>query len=217
MSDAGFSPKTVTLYSALVKQVVASAIGDDGEPLSPRTWNHEFIDMPLVVNQRTPSFTAIEIEQIINRANANDRQLAVLYALLPSTGLRIGEALGLKVTDFHDRALNIQRAIWNRQETTLKTRFAYRKVGLAPDVAQMLEAFIGERKDGYLFRSRTGGPLADRNALRRSLHPILKAMGWKDGALAGFHAFRRFRVTYLRKQKTLEDDCGTGLATETRP
>jgi len=70
---------------------------------------------------------------------------------------------------------------------------------------QMLEAFIGERRDGYLFRSRSGGPLADRNVLRRSLHPILKAMGWKDGTLAGFHAFRRFRVSYLRKQRTLED------------
>ena len=28
---------------------------------------------------------------------------------------------------------------------------------------------------------------------------------WEAAAAAGFHSFRRFRVTYLRKQKTQED------------
>src|SRR4029077_15274471 len=67
---------------------------------------------------------------------------------------------------------------------------------------QMLEAFIGDRRDGYLFQCRNGSPLGQRNVLRDSLHPILESM---DLEKAGFHGFRRFRVTHLRKQKTPED------------
>ena len=38
--------------------------------------------------------------------------------------------------------------------------------------------------------------------MRRSLHPILKNMGQ---AKAGFHSFRRYRVTHLRKNRAPED------------
>lgn len=44
--------------------------------------------------------------------------------------------------------------------------------------------------------------MGQRNLLRDSLHPILKTMKHE---LCGFHAFRRYRVTYLRKRKTPED------------
>jgi len=37
----------------------------------------------------------------------------------------------------------------------------------------MLKDFIGERKEGLLFRSKTGKPLSQSNVLRRSLHPVL--------------------------------------------
>ena len=48
-------------------------------------------------------------------------------------------------------------------------------------------------------------PLAARISLarlRRSLHPILKQLGVEK---AGFHATRRFRTTWLRKQRAPED------------
>jgi hypothetical protein len=47
-----------------------------------------------------------------------------------------------------------------------------------------------------------GSSLAQSNVLRRNLHPILAGMGLEK---AGFHSFRRFRVTHLRKQGTPED------------
>jgi integrase len=43
--------------------------------------------------------------------------------------------------------------------------------------------------------------LARSNVLRRSLHVILKGMGKEK---CGFHAFRRFRITHLRKQRVME-------------
>ena len=38
--------------------------------------------------------------------------------------------------------------------------------------------------------------------LRRSLHPLLRKLGIRK---QGFHGFRRFRITHLRKQRVLKD------------
>jgi integrase len=66
----------------------------------------------------------------------------------------------------------------------------------------MLGTLINERKTGFIFCTATGSTLAQSNVLRRILHPILSDMGREK---AGFHSFRRFRVTHLRKQGTPED------------
>ena len=111
MSEASFAPKTISNYAQVVKMVIASAIGsDDGEELYPRKWNREFIDLPDVADQNTPTFTSEEIQQIVLKA---DGQFAVLYALLAATGLRVGEALAMEVAHFHDGSLVIRQSIWN--------------------------------------------------------------------------------------------------------
>jgi integrase len=199
MGDADFTPKTIYNYAQVVKMVVGSAIGDDGEELYPRKWNHEFIDLPDVAGQRTPSFTSEEIQRIVSRA---DGQFAVLYALLAATGLRIGEALATEVAHFHAGSLSIRQSIWNGRLQSPKTKSGTREVDLAWPVASMLENFIDGRKEGFIFRASNGSALAQSNVLRRSLHLILKSM---NRGKTGFHSFRRFRVTHLRKQGTPED------------
>ena len=74
-----------------------------------------------------------------------------------------------------------------------------------PKVAAMLKDFIGERKEGLLFCSKTGKPLSQWNVLRRSLHPVLAKLNQPK---CGAHAFRRFRLTWLRK-----NDVSEGLGT----
>jgi hypothetical protein len=61
---------------------------------------------------------------------------------------------------------------------------------VCPSLADLLKTFVGAAEPGFLFASRTG-----------SLHPILKLKQPRTG----FHAFRRFRVTWLRKQRVPED------------
>jgi hypothetical protein len=60
MVDGGLSPKSIDTYSQVVKMVVASAVNDEGEEIYPRKWNHEFIDMPIVEEekQNTPTFSS---------------------------------------------------------------------------------------------------------------------------------------------------------------
>jgi integrase len=53
-----------------------------------------------------------------------------------------------------------------------------------------------------VFKNEAGGALHQSNLLRRSLHPILAT---KEIQKQGFHGFRRFRVTHLRKQRAPED------------
>ena len=79
---------------------------------------------------------------------------------------------------------------------------AYRQIDLCPSLAAVLKQFAGERREGLLLATGSGKPLHQSNLLRRSLHPILKAIGVEK---TGFHAFRRFRTTWLRKQHVPED------------
>ena len=73
---------------------------------------------------------------------------------------------------------------------------------LHPKVAAILRDFIGDRKEGLLFRSKTGKPLSRSNVLRRPLHPVLAKLNQPK---CGAHAFRRFRLTWLRKNDVPKD------------
>jgi len=192
-----FSPKTLLNYVGVVKTVVASVVNDNGEEVYPVKWNHDFMDLPEVSSQHTPSFSTDEVNALTAKATG---QHAVLYALLAGTGLRIGEALALRIRDVRDRTLNIAHglsAVTGKLQSP-KTKNGVREVDLHPALAVCLESLIAGRDTGFVFQSETGGPLCQANVLRRSLHPLLKATGV---ALRGFHAFRRYRNTHLRKNR----------------
>jgi len=63
----GQSPNSIRNITNVVKWVVASAVNEQGEELFPRKWNHEFIDMRLVVREElnTPAFTAEQVSKIV--------------------------------------------------------------------------------------------------------------------------------------------------------
>lgn len=205
MVKAGLSPKTINTYSQVVKAVVASAVNEEGEPVYPRKWNHEFVDMPVVQRskQNTPHFTGEVVSGIIKSSKGYKQ---MFLALLAGTGLRAGEAMGIEI-DKHISAdfqtLYIRQKIRRAKlENFLKTDAGRREVDLCPVLATILEGFVGERNSGFLFRNRLGKSLSQTNLLRRGLHPALIKLGQPK---AGFHAFRRFRATWLRKNRTPED------------
>ena len=196
MITAGRAPKTICNYVQVVKLVVASAVDQNtGEQTYPRKWNHDFIGLPIVerAKQHRPTVTETELVEIL--AGAKER-MRVLFALLAGTGLRIGEALGLKVSDLSSdcRIIRIERSIWRGQEQLPKTANAIRAVDVPEALAQVLWPFIAG-KQGYLFATAKGRPLQHRNVLR-ALHGTKKI---------GLHAFRRFRLTWLRKNGVPKD------------
>ncbi|MGA8981861.1 MAG: tyrosine-type recombinase/integrase [Candidatus Acidiferrales bacterium] len=181
LDKAGLRPKSIRNIVQVVPMVVASAVDGNGEELYPRRWNYEFADVPIIERQRTPMFTGEEITRLI-------------YVLFAASGLRAGELFGLEVKHLNGNAITVAQSIWEGRVQTPKTVNAFRQVDLHPTVAAMLRDFIGHRKQGYLFRTRTGTPFLQSNFLRSSLHPILEELGIEK---QGFHGFRRFRVTHL--------------------
>jgi integrase len=200
MVNAGLSAKSVNSYAGLVKLVVASAIDQHGEQLYPRKWNHDFIEMPLITNQHRPTFTSEQVTSILGRTK---RQAQMLILLAAAIGLRLGELLGLSVEDVSDNGLTItvrKQAYRGRVSGRLKTTNAHRVVDVHPTVAAHLVAFIGNRT-GLLFPTSTGPAHNHSNVRNRMLYPVLKKMGVVQ---TGFHGFRRFRATHLRKQQAPE-------------
>jgi integrase len=205
MVKAGLSPKTINTYSQVVKSVVASAVNEDGEQLYPRKWNHEFCDMPVVDKrkQKTPCPTSEVMTGII----ATTKGYKQMYlALEGGGGFRAGEAIGIEIdkhisADF--RTIKVrQRVRRGKLEHFLKTDAGRRDVDLCSALAEMLKAFVGDRTSGFLFQNKNGNSLSQTNLLRRGLHPALKKLGQPK---AGLHSLRRFRLTWLRKNRVPAD------------
>ena len=93
----------------------------------------------------------------------------------------------------HSRILHIRRSIWQGQEQEPKTSNAIRVVDVPGQLAQVLRSYISG--EGYLFTTRDGKTLNQRNALK-VLHGVKKV---------GFHVFRRYRAAVLRKARVPED------------
>jgi integrase len=154
------------------------------------------VGLPIIdpTQQNRPTVTRAEVEAFI--AGIIPRY-KVLVALLAGTGLRIGEALGVKAEDLGPecRVLHVRRSIWDQKEQQPKTANAVRVVDIAEPLAKALREYIAG-KSGLLFATRTGGPLSQRNVLRAF---------YTAGAMCGFHALRRFRTETLRRERVPED------------
>jgi integrase len=186
----------------VLKAVVASAVNKEGEQLHPRNWNLHHIGLPIVNErkQNKPEYVAREVEQIVSLAKGRYR---VLFALLACSGLRPGEATGLKVREHVSpdcRTLYIRQSVWNGMEQDPKAEHAIRDVDLCSDLVVMLKEYLGNRTNGFLYHTDSGKPLSQRNILRNGLNPILVKLNLKQNGKA-FHSFRRFRVMHLRKSR----------------
>jgi integrase len=196
MTESGLAAQTIITHSRVLKMVVVSAVNSEGEPLYPRKWNHDYCGLPIIdpTTQRRPTVTKADVEQILNKINPRFR---VLVAVLAGTGIRIGEALGLKIEDLEENCtvLRIRRSVWQCQEQQPKTPNAVRTVDVHEHLAKVLRDYVVGRS-GLLFATRKGKPLSQRNVLRSFR---------TAGATCGFHAFRRFRAETLRRERVPED------------
>jgi len=198
---AALSDKTTVNYFQVVRAVIASAVSDEGEPIHPRNWNFQFIGLPIVDErqQKKPTLTVTQVEQIIARAKGRYK---VLFALLAGSGMRVGEALGLRVEHITDdfSTIKISQSAWRGKTQAPKTANAIREIDLHPSLAALVKTFVNGRAEGFLFPSASGKPLTQRNVLRNGFDKIREDLQLTQPGL-GFHAFRRFRTSHLRKNR----------------
>lgn len=196
MFDSGLSVCSANNYMKLVLQIVRSLNDTEtGEPIHRLKWNRDYLDLPKIVKdeQNVPTLT---VEQV-NRLMKAEGQKQALYVVLASTGMRIGEALGLEVRHVvnNGRTLKVEQSV-NRFGELVdggKTKSASREVDVDEKVGKFLLAYI-EKKDGLLFKTRNGTPHLDGNILKRWL---VESLG--DGL--GWHSFRRYRITWLEENR----------------
>jgi hypothetical protein len=85
----------------------------------------------------------------------------------------------------------------------LKTAAAKREVDLHPDIADCLQHYTAGRT-GLLFHTANNTPHLYSNLEERWLTPRLIEMNLDEEGM-GWHSFKRFRKTWLRGQRCLED------------
>lgn len=214
LTRKGLSPKSIVNAIIVAKAVVASAVdARTGEALYPRTWKANLIDMPIVDpdEQNTPEFSK---DTLTGLAAHRNPRMRMLFILAGATGARIAELLGLEIDkhispDF--RSITIcQQGVDGKIVQRVKKRASRREVDLHPDIAAVLKAFVGDRESGVLFATRNNTPIRYHSVLHH-LQSALKALGYINvlakNKLAGAHAFRRSRDTFLRN----ETDCPEGI------
>ena len=200
LKSKNLSASTIQSCLSLTKQIVGSAVNEDGDKLYPRDWNNKFIDAPAIVQskQDAPTTHGKAISEALGRDFTQDK---ALWALLAGSGLRIGEALALMVGE--DDGKN---SFWNPAEGTItirstvvegeiqfspKTDAGNREIDLEPELnVYLVKFFIRNlvRDPGLLFRSETGG-----------IFRLSSGYQHLPSTIPGFHSLRRFRITHLRK------------------
>jgi integrase len=181
------APKTVRNLYSTYHNVMASALR---EGLIEKIHT---VALPKSTRKEQEWLSVKAMTQVIA---ASQPTLKPLYATLAETGLRIGEALGLKGEDLDEinRTLEIRRSVYGGKVQAPKTAASYRTITLSPYLVDLLKSVATGTPEDFLFRSSSGAPLLPEKVLINSLHPLLADLKLKP---AGFHAFRRGNATLM--------------------
>jgi len=101
--------------------------------------------------------TVLTPKQIRDLSGALDEPYATLVLFLAATGLRIGEAIGIKWSDVENNVLTVSRRIYIGDEDTVKSLPSVRKLPLDAKLIERIRA-LGEGKE-WVFRSEAGTPV----------------------------------------------------------
>jgi len=140
MNGGQLSPKTVNTYFRIAAAIVESAEDEVGNPLYPRKWNPEKLDLPMVdfKEQRRPTIDEKTMTFLASCRKPNER---MLFILCGATGMRVGEILGLEIgkhfADDFTTILVRQQAKGNTLTSDVKTKNASRDIDVHPEVANL--------------------------------------------------------------------------------
>jgi len=117
---------------------------------------------------------------------------ATLVLFLAVTGLRIGEALAIKWSDFEGDVLHVQRRMYDGKIDTTKSRDSERRIPIPSALLERMNAL--DKAGEWIFHGRRGVALNPGNALKRYIRPVAKEL---EIDLGGWHDFRHTVATSL--------------------
>ena len=122
---------------------------------------------------------------------------ATLVVFLAVTGLRIGEAIAIKWSDFDGDVLHVQRRIYEGQVDVTKTQKSERKLPIPASLLSRLQALRqGSAASTWVFQAENGAAINPGNARNRYIRPVAKRLGV---AIGGWHDFRHTLTTNMRR------------------
>ncbi len=178
----------------------------------------ELVDRPTPRPKEMHEMTIDEARRFI--AAARQDRLAALFILLVTSGLRLGEALGLQWQDidFEKRRIAIRRSLTEVggvvQLGSTKTRGSRRSVEIgAVAMGALSKHHVAQQGQGssseLVFTTAIGTPLRRSNLRRSHFEPILKRAGIKSLTIHGLrHAMTSFGIASGVAPKILAERLG---------
>ncbi|PLR79712.1 recombinase XerC [Bacillus canaveralius] len=214
-----YQPGTVQLFHRLFKVAINAAV--DNEILTRNRFNK--ITIPK--EKTTDNFlTADELKKFLTAAKEFENITNYsLILLLARTGLRKGEAFGLKWEDINSstKTLSVQRTRDNKGVRSPKTKNSYRTILIDDTLIHQLKVYrswcretmltFGKRlaEDDFIFISyQTGTPITDAT-LKYSFDRLIKRCGFKHITPHGLrHAHATILIAKRIPVKTIADRLG---------
>lgn len=179
------SPRTIRYVHSVLKNALDQAVKWKKVTQNPA----EYVDLPRQQRKEIRVLSTIEVKRFLQEANSS--RFYVFFSLLVSTGIRPGEARGLKWDDidFENARLKIRRSMSvNGKLEEPKTASSKRSIPLSNRVIEELKdhrdlqdkekSIEGRYEDNNLvFANQIGGPIHYRNLIRRYFKPTLKKAG----------------------------------------
>jgi integrase len=122
--------------------------------------------------------------------------------IMAETGCRIGEDLGIAVTNLllDQGKIEITQSVWHGKIQTVKSIKGRRSFDISPQLVEHLRSFLRQWRPnplGLLFATRNGTPWDQDVVRKRKLYPLLDKLGIPR---CGFHAFRHGNETIMDQE-----------------
>ena len=201
MQATGLSAKSVRTYVGTLQAMFASAVEADVIVRSPVRVRS--LGLQTVVRRERPTLTAEQLEAL---TEVVPNRYAALVLLAGVTGLRWGEAIGLRIgdVDFLRRTVSVSQTVEEvsgvvKVVGATKTAASRRRFSIPTFLAERLSAHVAEYRPesgpgDLLFVGPKGG-LLRRSFLARTFRPAVVAAGLPEGLT--FHGLRHVAASLL--------------------
>ena len=159
-----------------------------------------YVEKPRVEKKEMDFLTSLEIRSFLDNVKTEHY---TLFLLAVSTGMRIGEVLGLKWTDINwlTNQIHVQRSLTaKRIFDEPKSKASIRRINMSPTLISSLKRHQLKSKPNdfeLVFCNNCGNPINRQNLVAREFKPALERAGLKS---IRFHDLRHTYASLLIHQ-----------------